>query len=183
MTSKEYKDKVNEIVTNMYNEFKDNLENVREEVKGTGIIDKSKYTEKIPTCLPECLKDSFIEAVMYTMHEENVFESMLRGDYKRKTTFSAIFANCEWHYADNGLSKLKNYLTDILVEHRDDIEAFAELIILSNMKAWEHADRKNENWARLYSKLYHSTRNLYAEWFDDKPNYVEALQYYMKYVD
>lgn len=115
---------------------------------------------------------------------ERGFECNLREDYKRKTTFTADFSIAEWCVPMEGMKAISDTLKNALNNWRDSIEFFAELIIVLNMKSWEHAARCNYNYSRMYSELYLDVKCLYFDWFDEShKKHGEAMDYYFKYVD
>ena len=112
------------------------------------------------------------------------FERNLREDYKRKTTYTSDFSIAEWCVPAEGMSAIADTLRNALTNWRDDIKFFAEIIIVLNLKSWEHATRKNVHYSKMYSDLYYSVRDLYFDWFDkDNNQHDKAMQYYYDYVD
>lgn len=126
-----------------------------------------------------------IQAVFAYAHwcEKN-FEANLRDDYERKTTYTNDFSIAEWCVPIEGMNAVADTLRNALQNWRDSIEFFAEIIIVLNMKAWEHAARKNEHYCKIYSDLYYMVRDLYLDWFDkDNKQHDNAMDYYYNYVD
>jgi hypothetical protein len=120
----------------------------------------------------------------YSAWCEKNFEANLREDYKRKTTYTADFSIAEWCVPADGMSAIASTLRNALTNWRDDIKFFAEIIIVLNMKAWEHAARGNHQYAEMYSELYLDAKCLYFDWFDkDNKQHGEAMDYYYDYVD
>ena len=114
---------------------------------------------------------------------EKNFERNLREDYERKTTFTSDLSIAEWCESMESGAVLDT-LYHCLKEWHDNIDYFAELIIATNMKSWEHAARKNPEWSAFYADLYYVIKDLYFEWFDeDNKNYHKAINYYYDYVD
>ncbi len=74
----------------------------------------------------------------YAHWYERNFERNLRSDYKRKTTYTSDFSIAEWRVGVEGMSAIADTLRNALTNWHDDIEFFAEIIIVLNMKAWEH---------------------------------------------
>lgn len=120
----------------------------------------------------------------YSTVMEYNFERNLREDYSRKTTFTYDFSIAEWFVKVEGLEAIYSTFRNAATEWRDNIEYFAELIIVINMKSWEMHARGHKNWSCLYAELYYAAKDLFFEWFDDRhPKSNEAIDYYLKYVD
>ena len=112
------------------------------------------------------------------------FEANLREDYERKTTYTNDFSIAEWCVPVDGMSAIASALRNALQNWRDDVEFFAEIIIVINMKSWEHAARGNKQYGNMYSDLYYLVRDLYFDWFDDSnKQHDKAMEYYFDYVD
>ena len=112
------------------------------------------------------------------------FERNLRDDYERKTTYTSDFSIAEWCVPIEGMSAIASTLRNALTNWRDDVEFFAEIIIVLNMKAHEHAARGNWEYAEMYSDLYLDAKCLYFDWFDkDNKQHDKAMEYYYDYVD
>lgn len=115
---------------------------------------------------------------------EKNFEANLREDYERKTTYTSDFSIAEWCVPVEGMSAIASTLLNALQNWRDNIEFFAEIIIVLNMKSWEHATRDNRQYAEMYSVLYLDAKCLYFDWFDeDNKQHDKAMDYYYQYVD
>lgn len=115
---------------------------------------------------------------------EKNFEANLREDYERKTTYTCDFSIAEWCVPVEGMKAIASTLRNALTNWRDNIEFFAEIIIVLNMKSWEHAARGNNQYGKMYSDLYYMVRNLYFDWFDkDNKQHDAAMEYYYDYVD
>ena len=115
---------------------------------------------------------------------ERNFELNLRSDYERKTTYTSDFSIAEWCVPIEGMSAIASTLRNALMNWRDDVEFFAEIIIVLNMKSWEHTARKNNQYGQMYSDLYYMVRDLYFDWFDkDNKQHDKAMEYYYDYVD
>lgn len=120
----------------------------------------------------------------YSAWCEKNFERNLREDYKRKTTYTSDFSIAEWCVPAEGMLAISSTLRNALTNWRDDIKFFAEIVIVLNMKAWEHAARHNEEYSKMYSELYLCAKDLYFDWFDENnPKHGEAMDYYYQYVD
>ena len=115
---------------------------------------------------------------------ERNFEMNLREDYERKTTYTSDFSIAEWCVPVEGMSAIASTLRNALTNWRDNIKFFAEIVIVLNKKAWEHAARHNEEYSKMYSELYLCAKDLYLDWFDDgHPKHGEAMTYYYDYID
>lgn len=112
------------------------------------------------------------------------FEANLREDYSRKTTYTSDFSIAEWCVPVEGMSAIASTLRNALQNWRDYIEFFAEIIMVLNMKSWEHAARNNNKYGQMYSDLYYMVRDLYFDWFDNNnKQHDKAMEYYFDYVD
>lgn len=132
----------------------------------------------------ELIQRNIRDPFMYGAWCEKNFESNLREDYKRKTTYTSDFSIAEWCVNIDGMSAIADTLRDALTNWRDDVEFFAEIIIVLNLKAHEHAARGNWEYAEMYSGLYLEAKCLYFDWFDeDNKQHGDAMEYYYDYVD
>jgi len=121
---------------------------------------------------------------VYSAWYEKNFEANLREDYERKTTYTSDFSIAEWCVPVEGMKAIASTLRNALTIWRDNIEFFAEIIIVLNMKSWEHAARGNNEYGKMYSDLYYMVRDLYFDWFDkDNKQHDKAMEYYYDYVD
>lgn len=115
---------------------------------------------------------------------ERNFEMNLREDYERKTTYTSDFSIAEWCVPVEGMNAIASTLRNALTNWRDNVEWFAEILLVINMKAWEHHARGNQNYSQMYSELYLMAKDLYFDWFDgDNKQHNDAMQYYYDYVD
>ena len=122
--------------------------------------------------------------LVYGMWCEKNFEKNLREDYKRKTTYTCDFSVAEWCVPFESMSAIASTLRNALTNWRDNIEFFAEIIIVLCMKSNEHGARGNWEYCRMYADLYLEAKCLYFEWFDEShKDHEEAMQYYFDYVD
>lgn len=120
----------------------------------------------------------------YGMVCERNFERNTREDYERKTTFTSDFSMAEWCVPLEGMKAISQTLNNALTNWRDDVEFFAELLLVINLKSWEHISRKNNNYSRMYALLFYEVKDLYFDWFDKgHKKHEEAMQYYFDYVD
>lgn len=112
------------------------------------------------------------------------FEANLREDYERKTTYTNDFSIAEWCVPIEGMRAIASTFRNALTNWRDSLEFFAEIIIVLNLKSWEHHARGNANYSRLYSELYYAAKDLYFDWFDkEHKDHDKAMQYYFDYID
>lgn len=115
---------------------------------------------------------------------ERNFEMNLREDYERKTTYTSDFSIAEWCVPVEGMNAIAATLRNALTNWCDSIEFFAEIIIVLNMKAWEHDARGNQEYSQMYYELYLMVKDLYFEWFDEEnKQHDKAMEYYYDYVD
>ena len=115
---------------------------------------------------------------------ERNFEANLREDYERKTTYTSDFSIAEWCVPVEGMSAIASTLRNALTSWRDNVEWFAEILLVINMKSWEHAARGNNEYGKMYSELFYMVQALYFDWFDENnPKHGEAMDYYYQYVD
>jgi len=112
------------------------------------------------------------------------FERNLREDYKRKTTFTSDFSIAEWCVPIDGMEAIASTLRNALTNWRDDVEFFAELIIVLNLKSWESHARGNALYSQMYADLYYHVKHLYFDWYDeDNKQHDKAMTHYFDYVD
>ena len=132
----------------------------------------------------ELIRRNIRDPFMYGALCERNFEANLRKDYECKTTYTSDFSIAEWCVPVEGMNAIASTLRNALTNWRDNVEFFAEIIIVLNMKSWEHAARKNNQYGKMYSDLYYMVRDLYFDWFDkDNKQHDKAMEYYYKYVD
>lgn len=143
-------------------------------------IKSHKYDDMRNELAARNIRDPFV----YGMWCEKNFEANLREDYERKTTYTNDFSIAEWCVPIESMSAIADTLKNALENWRDDIEFFAEIIMVVNMKSWEHAARGNNEYGMMYSELYYMVQSLYFDWFDESnKKHAEAMQYYYDYVD
>ena len=122
--------------------------------------------------------------LVYGMWCEKNFEANLREDYKRITTYTSDFSIAEWCVPAEGMNAIASTLRNALTSWRDNVEWFAEIIIVLSLKGHEHAARGNWEYAEMYSDLYLEAKCLYFDWFDkDNKQHDKAMEYYYDYVD
>ena len=139
-----------------------------------------KYDNMREELVQRNIRDPFT----YGMWCEHNFERNLREDYKRITTYTSDFSIAEWCVPIEGMSAIASTLRNALTNWRDDIKFFAEIIIVLNLKANEHAARGNWEYSEMYSELYIDAKCLYFDWFDNtNKQHGKAMDYYYQYVD
>lgn len=132
----------------------------------------------------ELIKRNIRDPFTYGAWCERNFEMNLREDYERKTTYTSDFSIAEWCVPVEGMSAIADTLKNALDNWQDNIEFFAEILLVINLKAWEHAARGNNEYGKMYSELFYRVQSLYFDWFDESnPKHSEAIQYYYDYVD
>ena len=115
---------------------------------------------------------------------EKNFDMNLREDYERQTTYTSDFSIAEWCVPVEGMSAIADTLKNTLDNWRDDVEWFAEILLVVNLKSWEHAARGNNEYGKMYSELFYMVQALYFDWFDsDNKQHDKAMDYYYQYVD
>lgn len=143
-----------------------------------------KYDDMREQLKPFVQKYGMQAVFVYASWCERNFEANLREDYERKTTYTSDFAIAEWCVPVEGMLAIASTLHNALMNWRNNIEFFAEIIIVLNMKAWEHAARGNHEYAEMYSELYLDAKSLYFDWFaSDNKQHEKAIDYYYQYVD
>ena len=143
-----------------------------------------KYDDMSEQLKPFVQKYGLQAVFVYGMWCEKNFEANLRSDYKRITTYTSDFSIAEWCVPVEGMNAIASTLRNALQNWRDSIEFFAEIIIVLNLKAHEHAARGNWEYAEMYSDLYLEAKCLYFDWFDNtNKQHDKAMDYYYQYVD
>ena len=123
-------------------------------------------------------------ALMYGAWCERNFEINLREDYKRITTYTSDFSIAEWCVPVDGMNAIADTLRNALTNWRDNVEWFAEILLVVNLKSLEHAARGNNEYGKMYSELFYMVQALYFDWFDESnPKHADAMTYYYDYVD
>lgn len=132
----------------------------------------------------ELIQRNIRDPFTYGMWCEKNFESNLREDYERKTTYTSDFSIAEWCVPVEGMNAIADTLRNALTNWRDNIEWFAEIILVINLKSCEHAGRHNNEYGKMYSELFYMVQALFFDWFDESnPKHSEAIRYYYDYVD
>ena len=122
--------------------------------------------------------------LVYGMWCEKNFEANLREDYKRITTYTSDFSIAEWCVPVEGMNAIASTLRNALVNWRDSVEWFAEILLVINLKSWEHAARHNSEYSKMYSELFYMVRALYFDYFDNNnKQHEKAMDYYYQYID
>lgn len=143
-------------------------------------VKQHEYDNMAQELIGRNIRDPF----MYGAWCEKNFEANLREDYERKTTYTSDFSIAEWCVPVEGMSAIASTLRNALTNWRDDVEFFAEILLVVNLKSWEHAARGNKHYGKMYGDLYYLVRDLYFDWFDkDNKQHDKAMQYYFDYVD
>ena len=143
-------------------------------------VKQHEYDNMVQEFIGRNIRDPFT----YGMWCEKNFEANLRSDYERKTTYTADFSIAEWRVPVEGMSAIADTLRNALQIWRDNIEFFSEIVIVLNMKAWEHAARGNKEYSKMYSDLYLEVKCLYFDWFDENhEDHSKAIEYYYQFVD
>lgn len=132
----------------------------------------------------ELIQRNIRDPFTYGMWCEKNFEANLREDYERKTTYTSDFSIAEWCVPVDGMAAIADTLKNALDNWHDDVEWFAEILLVVNLKSWEHAARGNNEYGKMYSELFYMVQALYFDWFDENnKKHAEAMQYYYDYVD
>lgn len=143
-------------------------------------IAKIANDAKVENILGELRKRGIGDPFKYASWCKRSFEANLQGGYKRKTTFTSDFTIAEFCESIGSSNSIAGTLKTSLLNYRDNIEYFAEMIIVLNMKSWEHHHRGNKGYTILYSQLYYAVKDLYFDWFAEN---TEAIDYYYAFVD
>ena len=139
-----------------------------------------KYDNMAQELVQRNIRNPFI----YGAWCERNFEMNLREDYERKTTYTSDFSIAEWCVPVEGMGAVADTLRNALTNWRDNVEWFAEILLVVNLKSWEHAARGNNEYGKMYSELFYMVQALYFDWFDESnKKHSEAIQYYYDYVD
>ena len=147
-------------------------------------VKQHKYDDIRTQLKPFADRYGFQGVFAYGSWCEKNFERNLREDYKRITTYTSDFSIAEWCVPAEGMNAIASTLRNALTNWRDNVEWFAEIILVINMKSWEHAARGNNEYGKMYSELFYMVQALYFGWFDEshKDN-DKAMEYYYDYVD
>lgn len=139
---------------------------------------------KYDTIGGELIQRNIRDPFTYGAWCEKNFEANLREDYERKTTYTSDFSIAEWCVPVEGMNAIADTLRNALTNWRDNIEWFAEIILVINLKSWEHAARHNNEYGKMYSELFYMVQALYFDWFDgDNKQHDKAMEYYYDYID
>ena len=153
----------------------------REEAENIVALVCEKYSKPEPI-LDELRKKDW-DYDQYGFASERYFEKHLRSDYKRCTTLSADFSVAECLVEVEGIEILANCFHDALNLFKGNIKYLAELVLVLNLKSWEHHERGNTNYAKMYSALYYKVLKLYFDSFRGTDLEEDAVNYYYKYID
>ena len=147
-------------------------------------VKQHKYDDMREQLKPFVQKYGLQAVFAYSYWCEKNFERNLREDYKRITTYTSDFSIAEWCVPFEGMQAIASTLRNALTNWRDDIKFFAEILLVINLKSWEHAARGNNEYGKMYSELFYMIQSLYFDWFDESnPKHGEAMDYYYQYVD
>lgn len=137
-------------------------EHVPEEVVRYGLITDELYSQA-------CLR------MMVTNMPNDAFE--LRFGYCEKYAFA------EWWDGLTQREKLAYFFKafrEMAEGCADDYKRLAELVIVTNLKSWEHASRNNNRWGKLYAEAYYLLKDLYWDAFGKDE---AACSYWFDWVD
>lgn len=158
-------------------------------IKSEFIAKINELCEYVKHTQVEDLKNELIargakDVFSYSGWCEKNFEKNLREDYKRKTTFAFDFSIAEWCVSVEGMNAISDTLKNVLTEYKDNVPYFAEILLVLNLKSWEHNARGNNKYMKMYAQLYYDVRDLYFDWFDaEHVKHDEAMQHYFDYID
>lgn len=157
----------------------------REEVEKIVALIFEKYSKPEP--ILDELRKKDLDYDQYGFASERYFEKHLRSDYKRITSLSYDFsvAEClvETDVDVDGIEILANCFRNALNLFKGNIKYLAELVMVLNLKSWEHYERGNTNYAKMYSALYYKVLKLYFDSFRGTDLEEDAVNYYYKYID
>lgn len=97
----------------------------------------------------------------------------LENGYISKTTFYSDFRIADAF----GMDAVKDTYERAFAEWKDNVEYLTELVIVLNMKCWEHYHKENFKLSELYSDLYYKARDYALNLKDDD------FQYFWKWTD
>lgn len=143
-------------------------------------IVKSVKDVQVENIMPELRAYGIKDPFNYGAWCEHNFELNLRDDYKRKTTFTSDFSIAEFYVPLEGIGAITGTLKRALEGWIGSVEFMCELIMVLNMKCWEHYDRNNMQYSQMYGDLYYAVKDLFLDYYikDEK-----AMDYYYDYVD
>lgn len=113
---------------------------------------------------------------------ERNFELNLQK-YKRQTTYTRDFSNAEWLTPICGMKAISDLMRMALNDWHDNVEWFGEIVIVVNMKSWEHAARGNNNFGVMYADLYYMVKDLFFDCFEGTDKQDDAVKFYFDYID
>lgn len=98
----------------------------------------------------------------------------LENGYVSKTTFYSDFRIADAF----GMDAVKDTYKRAFEEWKDNVEYLTELVIVLNMKCWEHYHKENFKLSALYSDLYYEARDYALDNLKD-----DDFQYFWKWTD
>lgn len=135
---------------------------------------------QVENLIPELRMRGISDPFSYGAWCEHNFELNLRDDYKRITTFTSDFSIAEFYVPLEGIGAIAGTLKRVLEGWIGSIEFMCELIMVLNLKCWEHHGRGNMEYSKMYGDLYYAVRDLYYDYYADNE---KAMDYYYDYVD
>lgn len=135
---------------------------------------------QVENLIPELRMRGISDPFSYGAWCEHNFELNLRDDYKRITTFTSDFSIAEFYVPLEGIGAITGTLKRVLEGWIGSIEFMCELIMVLNLKCWEHHSRGNMEYSKMYGDLYYAVRDLYYDYYADNE---KAMDYYYDYVD
>ena len=119
-----------------------------------------------------------LDACEYAAACEMLFEKQLKEmtGRERISTFYGDLSIAEYFGIKGVLDTVKN----VCRYWADSVEMFSEFVLCVNWKAWEHAGRNNDNWAKVYTELYYAIDELITQYYEGDE---EKLDYYYRYLD
>ena len=135
---------------------------------------------QVENLIPELRMRGISDPFSYGAWCEHNFELNLRDDYKRITTFTSDFSIAEFYVPLEGIGAITGTLKRVLEGWIGSIEFMCELIMVLNLKCWEHHGRGNMEYSKMYGDLYYAVRDLYYDYYADNE---KAMDYYYEFVD
>lgn len=111
----------------------------------------------------------------FLINVETVSPFWAESGYEPKTTFWMDFS-----IADKfGTEAIEDTYNRAFEEWKDDVEYFAELVLVLNHKSWVMASRGDDEKGRLYADLYYKANDYGLEHFTEE----EDAEYYFNVLD
>ena len=109
-----------------------------------------------------------------------VMQLNILNDFKLEKKFCEEFCKAEWMYTFNkDFNHVENAFNSC-IEKCDDYKTLGELVIVVNLKSWEHASRKNNEWGRMYAEMYYYTKDVF---FDKYGKDDDAVAFWYNFID